>query len=204
MIARRILVLGNDPQINSINFKKLAPDVITLGVNRIWMAHIPHYYFFHDIEITKELSWYPDTLVKLKSQSTCYTSDWLISQTRKNRQAVPNWAKVFPRVDRFSFPDSICTSLALFNRHYMIGTPRVYYIAGVSLKWQEPSHFWKKPGVESMNTHSADWYHIRFDKMLDNFRKLKIGGMNFISVNPNSRINSMCRYESINTLYSKR
>lgn len=73
----KILVLGNDPQINQIDFSRLDPSVITLGVNRIWLKHIPNFFFFNDFEILKELETKPEVVKALVSKSQCFSSDWL-------------------------------------------------------------------------------------------------------------------------------
>lgn len=68
----KVLVLGNDPQINSIDFEKIHPNIVTLGVNRIWLKFIPNYFFFSDLIISNELSRYPEKLEELKRNSTIY------------------------------------------------------------------------------------------------------------------------------------
>jgi hypothetical protein len=49
----KVLVLGNDPQINDIEFDRLDKNIITLGINRIWLKYIPDYFFFNDYEIAQ-------------------------------------------------------------------------------------------------------------------------------------------------------
>ena len=202
MRMTRVLVLGNSSQINEIDFSRLRSDVLTLGVNRIWLKHIPNYFFFNDYEIIKELESSPENLAKLVSSSRIYSSDWLRT---KNRQ-IPSWVRVFERHNKLSFPDSVTTSLRLFSNHFNVNDKKntTYYIAGVDLQWSNTSHFWKSLDYDSLNTHGESWYSARFNKMFNNFKELKSQGFNIVSVNPNSRLNKICRYENIENLYSKR
>lgn len=199
--SQRILVLGNDPQINTIRFDRLAKDVVTLGVNRIWLKHIPSFYFFHDYDILSELMLNQERLVTLQTGSKCFSSDWLVHQAKRIGRRVPGWIRVHARNTKSAFPDSVSTAMRLFIQHYLNSTPKTFYIAGVSLKWKEPSHFWKVGEHESLNDKDLDWYLPRFDKMLDNFKSLKSVGTQIVSVNPDSRLNGVFRYEGIDSLY---
>ena len=199
MTKSRVLILGNDPQINRIDFSRLSKDIITLGVNRIWLKHIPHYLFFNDYTIIDELEKSPEILQKIKEKSTVFSSDWLLQAKRP----VPNWVKVYDRIAKYSFPDSITTGMQLFSRHIVERNRCSFYIAGVSLTWQEPSHFWKVLDHPSTNRHGDSWYSPRFERMNHNFKQLKNTGFEMISVNPNSLLNKMMRYENIENLYKK-
>ena len=203
-MKNRILVLGNDPQINEIDFSALDPKIITLGVNRIWLKHIPHYFFFNDYAIITELNSAPEHLAKLRSNSTIFSSDWLRPQVKKHRASIPAWTKIIDRPDPYVFPDAVTTAISIFRRNYSISSDSVFYIAGVSLLWQEPSHFWKNGNYQnSLNNHDQKWYENRFVRIEDNFKKLKALGIKMVSVNPNSRLNKMMRYESIANLYAR-
>lgn len=198
-----ILVLGNGAQINSIDFNKLKGDIITLGVNRIWLTHIPHYFFFNDTEILTELEKFPERVLRLKTDSTCFSSDWLTHHAKKKKMQIPSWLKVHSRIDPKKFPDSITTAVSLFSKHYISSNKCTFYFAGTPLSWTDTSHFWKEINYESLNTHSESWYTPRFNLMLDNFRGLKNLGFNMVSVTPNSLLNKIMRYENIENLYSK-
>lgn len=197
----RVLVLGNDPQINQIDFSRLDRKVITLGVNRIWLKHIPNYFFFNDSEILRELEKEHDVVKALVSKSQCFSSDW-IKASKNKKVSLPNWLKVYPRLNRHSFPDSVTTSMSLFRTHYLKGKPATFYIAGVSLLWKEPSHFWKELEYASLNKHGKEWYDRRFEMTLNNFKSLSIQRNKIISVNPESLLNKHYRYEGIENLYS--
>ena len=203
MAKTRVLVLGNDPQINQISFDKLAPDVITFGVNRIWLKHIPNYFFFHDYDIVEELEVAPEIRSKLIQKSNIFASDWLRPAAKKRNANIPSWVKVFERSNKLQFPDSISTGLQIFSREHRPQSDCIFYIAGVSLTWQEPSHFWKTAEHTTRNNHGDDWYTPRFDKMINNFRRLKGLGYTMVSVNPNSALNKFIRYENIGNLYRK-
>jgi hypothetical protein len=198
----KVLVLGNDPQINNIDFSRLQRDVITLGVNRIWLKHIPNYFFFNDPEILAELEQRPDTVKALTSMSNCFSSDWL-TFSKKKKVTVPSWVNVYSRPNPLGFPDSVTTAISIFRSRFLMGKVATFYIAGVSLKWSEPSHFWKSLDHTSLNHHGPDWYEPRFRMILENFRKLSIPRSRIISVNPDSLLNKHYRYEGIENLYSR-
>ncbi len=202
MKKTKVLVLGNDPQINSIDFDRIDPSVITLGVNRIWLKYLPNYFFFHDWDIVTELNSKPETLAKLISTSKIFSSDWF----RYYKRPIPTWLTIRnrPNSRRRNFPDSVTTSMLLFKNYYAQTLNCEYYIAGVSLKWQEPSHFWKTiPNYDSKNKFNESWYSPRFVKTLQNFKNLETAAYRMISVNDNSQLNKIMRYQSIETLYLK-
>jgi hypothetical protein len=194
----KVLVLGNDPFINQIDFNRLDPQVITLGVNRIWLKHIPDYFFFNDTPIITELDNNPSILDQLKKQSFCFSSDWL---GFKDKSVIPDWTSIHDRLYPTGIPDSVTTSIGIFSKDLFANRDVTFYIAGVSLKWQEPSHFWKTTPYDSLNHHGEEWYTPRFAAILKNFARLKSSGVNMVSVTPNSMLNKVMRYEKIENLY---
>lgn len=74
-------------------------------------------------------------------------------------------------------------------------------MAGITLKWSDPSHFWKVDKYKGLNSNNKVWYDIRFKKMFKNFRDLKSHGYNMISVTPDSMLNKLMRHENISNLY---
>jgi hypothetical protein len=199
MAETRVLVLGNDPNINDIDFSKLDPSIITLGVNRIWLKHIPHYFFFNDIQIATELQSQPNILTILKEKSVCYSSDWLKVNNPKLKP--PKWTTIYPRLEPKSFPDSVSTAISIFDRCLLPNANITFYVAGVSLRWMEPSHFWKTDGYQSLNNYDSTWYNPRFAAILRNITRMRATGTKMISVTPNSMLNKVMRYENINNLY---
>lgn len=197
-----ILVLGNGPQINDIHFNRLSPNIITLGINRIWLAHIPHYFFFNDLIISNELLSYPDTLESLKKNSIIFSSDW-IKKGKHSSSLIPSWTQVHLRENKFIFPDSVTNSIEIIKTKYLKNYNCTFYLAGIPLTWSEPSHFWKTLNYSSKNNENNSWYSSRFDKIFDNFKTLKNKKYNIISVSPNSKLNKLFRYENIENLYSK-
>lgn len=205
MAKVKVLVLGNDPQINQIDFDSLSPNIITLGINRIWLKYIPNYFFFHDLTISDELIRQPEKLAKLKQNSIIFSSDWI----RKGRSfsntrfPVPTWTSVYPRKNRANFPDSATNSIELFKTICNTNDSYTFYLAGISLTWKEPSHFWKEENTVTRNTVGPEWYLPRFEAMLNNFKKLKSHNYDIISVTPDSKLNKVFRYENIGNLYKK-
>jgi hypothetical protein len=201
MAKTKVLVLGNDPQINTIDFEKLDPSIITLGINRIWLKHIPDYFFFSDLVISNELSRYPEILDKLLHQSTIFSSDWIMKGKSLKNANIPKWVNVYPRKNRSSFPDSVTNSIELFREVCDKPINCTFYLAGVSLTWKEPSHFWKELSIETKNTVGPEWYIPRFKYTLDNFKRLKNCNYDIVSVTPDSKLNGLFRYENIQNLY---
>jgi hypothetical protein len=201
MIKKKILVLGNGTSINDIDFDRLDPSIQTFGVNRIWLKHFPDYYFFHDYDIIDELDKQPIVRSQLVSNSICYSSDWI----NHSSKATPHWLRKYPRKNRRQFPDSVTTGLGILGRNILPGkiSDYTFYMAGVTLKWSDPSHFWKIDGYKGLNKKDRDWYNIRFQKMFQNFRDMKSIGYNMISVTPDSMLNKMMRHENIANLYKK-
>jgi hypothetical protein len=201
MTKKKILVLGNGVSINDIDFSRLDPSIQTFGVNRIWLKHYPNYFFFQDADIIKELNVDIVSRSKLIAKSQCFSSDWANNSVMN----FPHWLRKYPRANRRKFPDSITTGMQILMTNILKGKPSdyVFYMAGISLKWEEPSHFWKVGEYDSLNNKDKDWYDIRFSKMFKNFRDIKSIGYNMISVTPNSMLNKMVRSESISNLYTK-
>lgn len=199
----KVLIIGNDPTINQIDFARLDPAVITVGTNRAWLKLLPNYLFFHDFKILDELENNTKKLEDLKFHSKLIASDWLNPQCKKRNIQVPNYIKVYQRPDRTKYVDCVTTAIDILNRNVFAKNNTTYYIAGVSLKWQNPSHFWKlnpTPGIG--NSKGPDWYNVRFDRTYRNFVNLKKGNTKMISVTPGSRINKLIRHENIANLYS--
>jgi hypothetical protein len=200
MTKKKILVLGNGISINDIDFSKLDPSIQTFGVNRIFLKHFPTYYFFHDADIITELNRDHITRSKLIANSIIYSSDWI----DRSGISTPHWLRKYPRKMRKQFPDSISTGLGILGKDILPGkiSDYVFYMAGINLKWSDPSHFWKTLEYKSLNKHNREWYDIRFQKMIKNIGDLKVVGYNMISVTPDSMLNKMMRYENISNLYS--
>lgn len=198
-MTKKILVLGNSHYINDIDFNKLNTGIETFGVNRIWLKHFPTYYFFHDNEILRELDNNIVIKSKLIAKSTCFSSDWLTKSTNN----LPHWVRRYPRQSRRKFPDSVTTGLHILGSNILPGkiSDYTFYLAGISLKWQEPSHFWKESNHISLNNKDKDWYDIRFNKMFENFRDLRAMGYNMISVTPDSNLNKLMIFQNIENLY---
>lgn len=198
-MTKKILVLGNSPQINDIDFSRLKRGIETFGVNRIWLKHYPTYYFFHDPDIIHELDQNQITRSKLIAKSTVFSSDWLA----KSGGPLPHWIRRYPRPNRRKFPDSVTTGLQILGSHVLPGrvSDYTFYLAGISLKWQEPSHFWKETDHIALNNKDRSWYDKRFLKMFENFRDLRSMGYNLVSVTPDSNLNKLVRSQNIETLY---
>lgn len=198
--GKEILVLGNGPQIGSIKFDLIKPAISTFGVNRIWLKHHPDYFFFHDRDILMELERDPILLSKVIGNSQCFTSDWL----KKEVKMIPNWVRCYSRFNRRAFPDSVTTGMRILGQRYLKGpiSDYTFYLAGINLRWTQPSHFWKSD-YDSLNDKGSDWYLPRFKRVLKNFIDLQNSGFNMVSVTPDSDLNKILRSINIENLYSK-
>lgn len=196
----KVLILGNGPDINDINFDRLSGKVKTAGVNRIWLKHFPNYYFYHDYEIMKEIEIDPFIKSKVIAKCKCYSSDWIYTQTSD----IPKYLKVISRSNSKVFVDSVTTFMRVLITDNIFSIDNtMFYIAGVPLSWSEPSHFWKTGGYSnSLNKNGKDWYDPRFKRIITNFKSLQNLGYNMVSVTPNSRLNKMMRYEGVSNLYA--
>lgn len=197
----KVLVLGNSTQINRIDFDKLDPSIITIGVNRIWLKYFPTYLYFNDYPIVSELLKSPEILAKLQTSSTIVSSDCLF----RAMNPIPQWVAIHQRCSSTSksFPDSISNAISIISKEYLNHLDCTFYIAGVPLKWSEPSHFWKELAHDSSNKYTESWYAPRFRMMYNNINRLKNNGYKFVSVTPDSMLNTLIRYENIENLYVK-
>lgn len=198
----KVLFLGNAPSINNIEFNRLDPNITIIGTNRAWLKVIPNYLFFHDIKIFKELESNRDEFSKLKGKCKFISSDWLRTVCHKQKISAPSYTRIYPRVNRYKFVDCVTTAMEI-HKKYIAKGKTTYYIGGVSLKWSEPSHFWKVNQSHGIgNGLDEKWYEPRFKKTYHNFEDLKRKGFNIISVSPDSRINKIFRYEHVSNLYT--
>lgn len=199
---KKILIIGNDPSIDQIDFTRLDPNIITVGTNRAWMKLLPNYLFFHDPKIFQELEQNPKRLSDLISHSNIIASDWLKHTCRNAKVKVPNYLKVYERPNKRKYVDCVTTAMDILDRKLFLKRDTIYYIAGVSLTWKSPSHFWKKNPVEGIgNKNDKVWYDKRFGLTYDNFVDLKNRGFKMVSVTPDSKLNKLLRYENIGNLY---
>lgn len=199
---KKILIIGNDPSIDQIDFTRLDPNIITVGTNRAWMKLLPNYLFFHDPKIFQELEQNPKRLADLISHSNIIASDWLKHTCRNAKVKVPNYLQVYERPNKRKYVDCVTTAMDILDRKLFSKRDTVYYIAGVSLTWKSPSHFWKKNPIKGIgNKNDKVWYDKRFGLTYDNFVDLKNRGFKMVSVTPDSKLNKLLRYENIGNLY---
>mgnify|MGYP001366722725 CR=1 FL=1 len=201
-MKNKVLLIGNGPSIDRIDFTRISQNVITVGTNRAWMKLIPNYLFFNDPKIFQELDNCPRELEQLKKHTKIVSSDWLEKQCVRNRIAMPDYIELYPRPNKKKFPDCVTTAIDILERNTFSKKDTTFYISGVSLAWKTPSHFWKKNRIEGIgNDADKKWYDSRFSRILNNFRVLQTRGFNVVSVTPNSRINKYFPYEHISNLY---
>jgi len=199
----KILVIGNDSSINDIDFSQIDSKVITIGTNRAWLKLIPNYLFFHDVKIFQELNNDIESLNELKHNCKFISSDWLKTRCTKEKVTPPAYTTIYNRPNRYKFVDCVTNAIEIYDRYISNTSENTYYVAGVSLTWKTPSHFWKKEQVNGIgNTLGPAWYEPRFKRIYENFEDLRRKKFNIISVSPGSKINKLLRYEHIGNLYS--
>lgn len=201
-MKNKVLLIGNDPNVNNIDFSKIDPDVIKVGTNRAWLKVIPNYLFFHDPKIFLELDNNKDRLSELIKHTNIISSDWLNVNCSKLKIKPPEYTKIYNRPNKKKYVDCVTTAIDILERNKFSKRNTIFYIAGVSLTWKTPSHFWKNNPINGIgNTNGKKWHEKRFDLTLQNFKILKSRGFNIVSMTPASKINKMFRYENIENLY---
>lgn len=200
---KRVLVIGNDPSINEIEFDRIDPSIVTVATNRAWLKLIPDYLFFHDIAILNELKKNKSVLGELMKNSKLITSDWLKIQCVRNKVDFPKSVRLYHRPNRYKYVDCVSTAIEILDRYVYKEDFIEYYIAGVSLTWKNPSHFWKIDPIKGIgNTRGPSWYNPRFDRTYSNFVDLKSKKFKIKSVTPSSRLNKIFQYVNVGNLYA--
>lgn len=190
--SNKFLIIGNAPDIESLEIDKLYKDITTIGINRSWHLFETDYLFFQDYDILHELK----TLNKNKTPKLI-TTDHIEND---NRFSTNDNVIVYKRNKKL-FPDSVSNAIDVFNRFNKNG---VFYLYGVSLIWNERlHHFWQKSNIHVNNTYGRDWYEKRFDYILNNIRQLKNDNIKIISTTEKSKLNAYLKYVNINELYEK-
>ena len=201
-MKNKLLLIGNDPTIEYIDFPRIQKDIITVGTNRAWLKTIPNYLFFHDQKIFQELDENVNRLNQLKAHTKIISSDWLEINCKRTGLQVPNYTTIYERPNKTKYVDCVTTAIDILERDKFKKRDTIFYVAGVSLTWKTPSHFWKKNPIEGIgNTNDRDWHNKRFQMTFTNFENLKKRGFNIVSVTPDSKINKIFRYENIGNLY---
>lgn len=202
-MKNKVLLIGNDPNVNNIDFSKINPDIIKVGTNRAWLKVIPNYLFFHDPKIFLELDNNKDRLSELIKHTNIISSDWLNLNCSKLKIKPPEYTKIYNRPNKKKYVDCVTTAIDILERNTFPKRNTIFYIAGVSLTWKTPSHFWKNNPINGIgNANGKKWHEKRFDLTLQNFKILKSRGFNIVSMTPTSKINKIFRYENIENLYS--
>jgi len=202
-MKNKVLLIGNDSNVNSIDFSKIQPNIIKVGTNRAWLKLIPNYLFFHDPKIFLELDNNQDRLSELKKHTRIISSDWLQTGCSKINIKPPGYTTIYSRPNKKKYVDCVTTAIDILDRHILNKRNTTFYIAGVSLIWKNPSHFWKKNPIDGIgNSNDKKWHEKRFKLTLENFKHLKDRGFDIVSSTPCSKINSLFRYEHIENLYN--
>lgn len=190
---KEILVFGGAPDINDFPFDKIPDDVVTYGVNFIWMKYVPNYIFFIDDVVSKA--------ILAKNPNHFNNTTILIPQKRQHNPHTRKLigSKVKTRiVGGIKLRNSISAVL-----EYIINIHRneliTIYIAGVQCVFDPKNHHFTKDiktywGKRASTTSAAlSWYKPRFKILYDTIRIMvnKNKNVEFINITPNSKLKNI-------------
>lgn len=200
-----VFIFGNDASIENISFDEIDilrknNKIITAGVNRIWLKHLPDYFFFMDHPIPQEL------YKALNNKKISYDQI-------NNMNIITSSHNIRKSDDYMNFINEFDCKLYKLNKlnsvnnliwyMYHENPNRIFYINGVSLQWNEKHHFWcNKKYSEYGNNKSEFWTMKRFNKSLEIFKDMYNNGIKMISLTRNSRLNNIIPYQDYNTVIS--
>ena len=195
-----VIVFGNDKNLLNININNMPTGYKTIGINRSWLHMHTDYLFFNDMSILIELIRSGKHENDLKHMDLI-ASDWLIETAKRNNQfhilkpyMRKNIVRIFDRVDRTKFPDSVTTALEIFNKYIYQSTDVNYFIAATSLTYDDKkNHFWSND-YSAVNSYDKKWYDEKFPLILNNFNELKKQDYKIYSVSKDSKINDVFEY----------
>lgn len=196
----RILIIGNDINMYQI-CKQIAPDVLTIGINRAFYLFWPHYLFINDLIVLEEIDELKCTVPK---HTTIVFSDYTINNETK--KGYNHSKKLFSLIQKynvvihkrnyksthvFTFLHTIDTLIDIPTDKI---TPLEVYISGVSLDSSklEYAFYNKHTHMSSMNNQSR-----RLKVLLKHTKKNL--NINVYKTNPDAFIS--CPYRSIKVLY---
>lgn len=203
------LVFGNDPFINQMDFSmvKECKNTTTVGVNRIWHRFLPDIFFFIDPEIITELM---NAIVPCSKNKKCHPSQICRCNLKKKIifTSGKRFSHKFSKEIRFmstigvKIADCKTSNSVVSVLYYLFNMfPNAnYFLAGVSLKWSDKHHFWKKT-KEILNDKGKTWYEPRFNKALNEIYNLHKSGLKLASLQPDSMVNHFCQYIELNHFF---
>jgi hypothetical protein len=208
-MIKKILIIGNDHNMNDINFAKLKRNtkLVTIGLNRIWHKYIPDYLFFSDIIILHELMKHPDIFEKCNLVTSNRIYRKKNSHVLIDKLVADGKLQVFAKGIRVNSNYSAINAIGIAKVHLFPNDNCKFYLAAMSLRYNPKlNHFWEKKRsvVRTLKPHqlTAKWYIPRLNEQFLILRNLK-GIYNIISVTPNSQLNGPYNYKNIKQLYKK-
>lgn len=197
---RPILIFGNDPSIDDIDFDQIKNSgIITAGVNRIWHKFEPDYLLFLDTEIQQELKNAP----KLANTQAIVSAEYVTCSAQRYPLHLADVKNKFSRVynvpnipRQFKLFGSVPTLIHVLNEIIYTDKKNIFLVCGVSLKIDDiqTSHFWKGK-VGTLNNKDKYWYSTRFDQQMESFTKIKSYIHHIYNCTPDSRLSSI--YKSL-------
>jgi hypothetical protein len=201
----KILILGNDHNINDIDFDRIRKNrkLITIGLNRIWHKFIPDYLFFNDIIILHELMKKPEIFGKCKLITSQYIykkgTNHLVDQLVHEGKL-----KVYKKVIKSKSNYSSVSAITIAQTRIFPQKHCTFYLAGISLQYNPLlNHFWEDKKRKTMieDKHlTANWHIPRLYDQTNILKSLK-DKYTIISVTPKSRLNGYYEYQNIKSLY---
>lgn len=206
--VKKIIIVGNDKYADKYNYNKIMNSKLSpvlIGINRFFYITNPHYLFFHDLDILREMM---NNEVDFNNFNIL-TTNWIEKGIENKPQDIQDKLKQLKNDDIVTkykrepnrFPDSVTTAIKIINNELYQDFNLEFYILGVSLKWDNKrSHFWRDKH-NTYNNKSRKWYERRFKYMLNNFRELKNNNYNIYSCTPNSELNKLFPFKRIEYFY---
>ena len=200
-MKKTIIIFGNDNSINDFDFEylKRLNDVVSIGINRVWMKTSElDYLFFLDSPILEELDEYKIKLTKTKLYTTNYLRRSITKSKKTNLLktfSIHCYSKRIIRIGRT--PNSVIQCVQLFNDHVFKEYECCFYVYGVSLDSSIPHFWWENKNIK--NKTSEKWNEKRFNFNLESFKILKKKHYNIISLSKNSRLNQIFDFVDVNT-----
>lgn len=178
-----IIVLGNDPEINDIDFNLFKnKNCIISGVNRIFYKTPVDYLLFLDNILIQELENFNFCNTKLITNQYNLKNDNIEYYEKKYLHKKFN--EIIHIEDdipsKFDIFGSICTLILAFKYYIFYNKEITFYLLGTTLKYQSAanSHFWKSSSYNKYrsnihNSHDHAWYHPRLQKIMYSIKMLK-------------------------------
>ncbi len=194
-MRNNFLILGNGADINELDFNRIDKQLITGGVNRIYLKFMPMVYYIYDL--ISIMPAFPDKEYKI------YTHNSKLSQYMRDNVnnintffsfPIPEYTKEF-RINGQEYKcnhSSVNMLIRILNDYIYKSDNNYFYICGVPLL-EDIGHFYN----EEINQTPQKV----LDKIFNDFIRLREKGYKIISCMEKSLLNKLFPVENKNILY---